>query len=104
MLTFFVSLVTKIIIYALINHSHDIIVVTEFYPVCKHNPSSRCPWFGTFDANVSKIYVTVVICNCSCYLKKCVHIAVSVTECSRGVWAEARFVRIYGDSITLMER
>lgn len=90
--------------YTLINRSHDIRVVTELYPVCKHNPGSSCPGLGTFDANVTKIYVTMVICHCSCYLKKCVHVAVSITECSRGVWAEARFVRIYGDSIALIER
>ena len=73
------------------------------YPVCQHDSCSCCSRFGSLDANVTKGHVAMVIDNSSGDLKKSVRTFVSVAKRPSRVGTEARFVRIDGDGIAVVE-
>ena len=73
------------------------------YPVCQHDPCRCSSRFGSFDTDVTEVYVTMVIGYSSGDLKKRVHSFVSVANSPSRVGTEARFVRIDGDGIAVVE-
>ena len=79
------------------------VILNNSYPVRQQNWCGSCAWFRSLNSNITKSHITMVINHTSCDLEEGIHPLIFVTQCPSGVGTEARFVRVNGNGVALVQ-